>query len=465
MQSASRLATADKTATGAAARVLSLRANFSWTFAGNVVYSGCQWAMLVALTKLGSQAMAGQFVLGLAVTAPVLMLTNLQLRAVQATDARRDYRFGHYLGLRFLTTPLALLIIAALTFLSGYGKDKALIILAVGLAKAFESISDVFYGLLQQHERMDRIAMSMIMKGLFSLAALAGVLYLTHSVLWSTLALAAVWALVLVGYDVRNGAHILQGAVERGMSPPRRTPRGMSLQRHVLSPLWDAPRLTKLALLALPVGLVMMLISLSANIPRYFVDHDLGDKQLGIFGALAYVLVAGTTVTDALGQAVSPRLSRYYAGGDMAAFRALLLKLLGVGAALGLAGVAVAILTGHAILTLLYRPDYARHADVLVWLLVASGVGYLASFLGYAITAARRFKVQVPISVVVVVVMAVGAAFVIPAHGLVGAAWVTLLGAAIQLPLKGLIIARMLRRRGATRDTRKAKAVEVETYT
>lgn len=458
MQSASRLAAADKTATGAA-RVLSLRANFSWTFAGNVVYSGCQWAMLVALTKLGSQAMAGQFVLGLAVTAPVLMLTNLQLRAVQATDARRDYRFGHYLGLRLLTTPLALLIIAALTFLSGYGKDKVLIILAVGLAKAFESISDVFYGLLQQHERMDRIATSMIMKGLFSLAALSGVLYLTHSALWSTLALAVVWALVLVGYDVRNGARILQRAIGMGMSPPG----GVSLQIHVLAPLWDAPRLTKLALLALPVGLVMMLISLSANIPRYFVDHDLGDKQLGVFGALAYVLVAGTTVTDALGQAVSPRLSRYYAAGDLAAFRALLTKLLGVGAALGLMGVAVAIVAGHTLLTLLYRPDYARHADALVWLLVASGVGYLTSFLGYAITAARRFKAQVPISVVVVVTMVVGSALVIPAHGLIGAAWVALLGAAIQLPLKGLIIARMLRQRDTIRDTR--KAVEVETYT
>jgi hypothetical protein len=35
---------------------LSLRRNFSWTLAGNVVYAGCQWGMLVALAKLHLQS-------------------------------------------------------------------------------------------------------------------------------------------------------------------------------------------------------------------------------------------------------------------------------------------------------------------------------------------------------------------------------------------------------------------------
>ena len=97
-----------------APRPLSLRSNFSWTFAGNVVYAGCQWGMLMVLAKLGSPEWSGQFALGLAVTAPIIMLTNLQLRAIQATDARREYRFGHYLALRLATTALALLVIAGI---------------------------------------------------------------------------------------------------------------------------------------------------------------------------------------------------------------------------------------------------------------------------------------------------------------------------------------------------------------
>ena len=39
-----------------APRPLSLRKNFAWTLSGNIVYSGCQWGMLIALAKLGSPA-------------------------------------------------------------------------------------------------------------------------------------------------------------------------------------------------------------------------------------------------------------------------------------------------------------------------------------------------------------------------------------------------------------------------
>src|SRR5690606_40180926 len=82
----------EETAAGAAGgkeahRALSLRVNFSWTLAGNIVYAGCQWAMLVVLARLGRAEMVGQFALGLAITGPVLMCTNLNLRSVPATDA------------------------------------------------------------------------------------------------------------------------------------------------------------------------------------------------------------------------------------------------------------------------------------------------------------------------------------------------------------------------------------------
>ena len=96
------------------------------------------------LAKLGSPEMVGQFTLGLAVTAPVIMFTNLQLRGVQATDAKGDYVFSDYLGLRLIGTGLALLIIAGITFKAGYRWETSLVILAIALAKAFESISDVF---------------------------------------------------------------------------------------------------------------------------------------------------------------------------------------------------------------------------------------------------------------------------------------------------------------------------------
>ena len=76
------------------------------------MYAICQCGAVVALAKLGSSSMVGQFSLGLAIAAPVLMFTNLNLRAVQATDAQRTYSFGEYLRLRVAMTLAGLGVIA-----------------------------------------------------------------------------------------------------------------------------------------------------------------------------------------------------------------------------------------------------------------------------------------------------------------------------------------------------------------
>ncbi len=418
-------------------RALSLRANFSWTFVGNVVYAACQWAMLVVLAKLGSPEVVGQFALGLAITAPVIMLTNLQLRGVQATDARHEYAFGEYLGLRLAVTPLALLVIAGITLASGYGGQTALVILFVSLAKIFESISDVFYGLLQQHEQMDRIAISMLVKGPLSLIALAVAMLVTGNIVWGTVALAAVWAFRLLTYDIPSGAAVLRAA--RGDGESER-----------IRPRWDRRRMLRLTWLALPLGFVMMLGSLMTNIPRYFIERYEGTHALGIFAAMAYIVFAGTTVIDALGQAVTPRLSREYAAGDVGAFRMLTAKVLGISAILAAAGLLLSLVVGRQVLTLLYRPEYAAHLDVFIWVIAAAGIGYLASVFGYAMTAARLFTIQVPIYAFSIAVVAVACALLVPTHGLLGAAWATLLMFAVQLPLKAAAVLYALRKRAAS---------------
>src|SRR5215203_2877989 len=279
-------------------KTLALRRNLSWSLTGNGVYALTQWGMIVVLAKLGTPKMVGQFALALALTAPVIMFTNLNLQVVQATDARNHYRFQDYLSLRLITTTVALLLILGLVFVADHKLETAPIILLVGLAKAFEAVSDIFYGLLQKHERMDRVAKSMILKGIFSLSMLAIVVYFTNSLVWGIISLAFVWAIVLFGYDTYSGAHILTILPQTTDKIVRAKTRPASLLR----PNWAPIILAKLAWLALPLGLVMALISLNMNIPRYFVEGYLGEHELGIFAAIAYIMVAGQTAVTALGQ-------------------------------------------------------------------------------------------------------------------------------------------------------------------
>lgn len=420
---------------------LSLRVNFSWTLIGNLIYAACQWGMLVVLARLGSPEVVGQFALGLAIATPVIMLTNLQLRYLQAIDAQQEYRFADYLGLRLLSVVLALLLLAGIVFGSGYGIQTAAIVLTVGLAKIFEAVSDIFHGLFQQRERMDRVATSKVIKGIASLLALAAGVAATGSVFWGTLAMAGVWALVLLGYDGPTGRTLLR----RAEAPASKQADAASApaEPQSLRPRWHTPTLAGLAWKAFPLSIVTLLISLNTNIPRYFIEGQLGTSALGIFSALAYLVVAGNMVIMALGQSATPRLARYYADANYRAFRTLLLKLVGFGALIGVAAIAGALLLGRPAITLLYGAEYARQ-DVLVLLMVVAGLSYVASFLNYGVGAARYFKIQVPLFICVTGTTILASFWLIPTMGLAGAAIALMLSVVVQILGNVLIITHAL---------------------
>ncbi len=406
---------------------VSLRRNISWTFAGNAIYAACQWGMLVVLARLGSAEVVGQFTLGLAIAAPVIMFANLQLRGVQATDARGEYDFSDYLGLRLLTTAAALVVILGIVVASGYRGATATVIGLVALAKAAETVSDAFYGLQQQHERMRTIALSMIVKGIASLAVLGVVMLLTHSIVLAVVGLAIAWTVVLVAYDMRRGASLL---------------RSVAARRDALRPRWDVATLRSLAWTALPLGVTMGLISLNTNIPRYIIEREYSTEQLGVFAALTYLIVLGTTVVGAMGQSMSPRLARYYAAGDRPAFTRLLGRFSAACAVLGVGGVIVASVAGEWALGLVYGPVYAAHAETLVLLMMAAGVAYVGSSLGYGMTAARRFAVQAPLFLGVAAVTFVASLALIPRFGINGAALAILAASVAQLTGSAAIVAR-----------------------
>jgi O-antigen/teichoic acid export membrane protein len=411
----------------------SLGKNFVWTCAANVAYGVSQLGMLVALAKLGSAENVGQLALGLAISTPVIMFTNLHLREVQATDAGGEYAFGDYRRLRLIGCGIAIATVALAAFGTAYPPATAWAVLWVGVGRAVDALGDIYYGLLQQNERMDRIGKSSLLKAPVSCLAMAVVFRATESVAWGAAAAAMVSAAVLLCYDMRAPQ-----ALRRAAAPSARLSaedeRGGS-----------AGQLWALARSALPLGVVMALVSLNANLPRYFIERHLGQVGLGHFAAMAQLMAAGNMVVTALAQSGSARLARHHARRERIAFITLLVKLMGVATLLGGAGVLVAAVAGPDLLVLLYRREFARNADVLVWLMVAAGVSYLAAVLGSGMTVARYFRAQVPLFAVTALTTAAASAWLVPEKGLVGGAIAVLLGILVQTAGGGAILTHALR--------------------
>lgn len=303
---------------------LTLKQNFSWNFIGSLVYSLSQWTILILLAKIGNPEMVGLYALGLVITAPILMFTNLQLRGIQATDTSNEYTFNDYFGLRIFTGIIALIITIIVIIINHYDTYKILVIVLVSLSKIIDSYSDVVYGNLQQRERMDYIGISRIIKGISTILIVGITLFITGNFLISLIVLNISWFVIFFIYDRRRIKFFVKN----------------------IKPRFNISKMKTLIVLALPLGIVLMLGSLNTSIPRIVVEKYLGEAELGYFAAIAYLVVAGNTFINAIGQAATPRLAKLYKNRLLRDYMRLLLKLVCIGLLIGVVGTFVSCLLG-----------------------------------------------------------------------------------------------------------------------
>ncbi len=381
--------------------------------------------MLSVLAKLGSPSIVGQFTLGLAVAAPVFMFTNLQLRAVQATDVNVEHGFANYFTLRLLATLLGLVAIVALLPFAGASSDVRVVILLVSVSKCIECMSDVTAGLLQREEQLKRVAISFMIRGSGSVLVFSLTFASTRNLALSVAAMCVVWLAVFLLYDVPNTRALIG--------------------RHGPFFRFDWRALWRLSMLGLPLGWVATFATLSVNIPRYFIQHYLGLADQGIYASLAYLVVAINLIVAALSVSVTTRLARLFADGDHKQFVRLLTKLSMLGVSIAAVGVPLTFLVGRPLLGMLYRPEYADHVGLLALIVGIAGLGTIGTFLFCGLTAARTFRAQVPVYFTAMLVGIAGSALLVPRFGLIGAGVGLLLSTMIPV-LGGVLVIRQILR-------------------
>jgi O-antigen/teichoic acid export membrane protein len=391
---------------------VSVSKNFIWTLVGNVFYMACQWVIVVVTAKLGSARMVGQITLALAISTPIMTLSGMALRVIEANDARETRAFGTYLGLRNITNAIGVLSVVAVALAGAYSTETTAVVVLMAMAKAAEGQSEVFWGKFQQLEEMHVIAWSMILKGALSVLVFVVSLSVSRSLTIATAAMAVAWWATFLLYDLAAGRRLIPGS---------------------LRPLFDREPLRELFMTALPLGVGLTIISLAANVPRYFIVHHLGEEELGIYSAIANLMLVSMSVMMALGQVMAPRLSRCYVNRDVSGYVQVIRKLTTVAIALGVLGVVIASVAGAPLLELIYASEYVHAAPVFVLAMVAALVNNLLAVCGFAVTAAGLFRPQVPLQLLNVVTLLIACAILVPERGIVGAAWATVLASTLHV--------------------------------
>ena len=408
----------------------------SWSVLGQATSAISQWGILVIFVKYLDPDSVGQFAFALALAGPLFAFSNLQLSSILASDQSGEYAPSTYIMLRALTSLTAFLSLLVLIMVGSLGPTLGRAVLLIGLLKLCDSASDLMYGFLQQHERIDQVGLLQTLRGGVALAGVWWTVSLTHYVVPALVVLLICQVLLTTLVDFRVlRSQLATLDVLRALNP--------------LHVEWRACR--RLLQTAFPMGLVIGLNTLNFNLPRYWIISSLGDAAVGVYAALSYVITGGNMAIGAIGQAAVPRLSRLYRS-DRGGFHRLLTRLSIPAMAAGLGGIAAAILASDHILTALYNTSFIPHRQTFIWIMVGAAILYVISLSGCALTAARVFSGQAWITLAATGSTAVACHVLIPSYGLVGAAIAMAIGFSVKL--SGQIIALGLAARANTTGER-----------
>lgn len=404
-----------------------LRRDLIFITLGHGLFALGQWAIGSAIAKLaGLEAMA-VFGLTLAIANPIYFLANMALRAALASDAGQDFTFGDYWRARVAGTVVAALAMGAAAMLTGaaQGLDAASALLLFALIKSADGLFDILYGARQRDGSTRSIAISLALRALLGPVACILGLVAGDGQLWAGLA----------GWGIAAIAMFLAGEA-RGVRARLETGPALNGARAVIAATW-------------PLGVGAALAALETAIPRYMIEWRMEPGALGYFTGVFFFFQASLVVANAFGSAASAHLGRAHAAGDSQGFLRLagLLALLGAG--LGVAGVIFAALLGPWALRIIYTPDYAAYASVLTLTMVAAGLRFTASFLQFALVAAKRFKAHMGLHMALAVTSAVAAPPLVTRYGMEGAAMTLIVVGAVQICL---LIWLMLKRQGKKTD-------------
>lgn len=403
-----------------------IRHNLGFALIAGASIAGSRWFTVVLIARLCSVETLGNYALGGAIAAPIVALTGMNLRSLQATDQKGAGSFLDYFLARLATVwiPVAVSIVAAVLFRDS---PPARVIVAIaGTILAVWSAKEIYVAEFQRHERMELAALSRAVAGVLSVGVLA--LFLLAG---SSLSVAICMQLGALATSIAFDEHLRRTRLRSPNVAQATADNSPTSLRRIAELIW----------VAAPLGIAAGLISIVNNTPRYVLEAEAGAASLGRFAAVCSLPFSLSILTQSLSRAVAPRLGRL-SHQSREAFLKLLLRATVLALAVGFGGCVLSILLGRQILSLVLGGAFEGEWRLLVLLMLWASLTFVANILGVALTALGRVRVQVPLFLCVAGVSAGSSLALIPRFGAEGAAVALISASLVQIVAAAALVCR-----------------------
>lgn len=130
-----------------------------WNTIAGMIKAGQSAIILIFVSRLMGINEAGIFTIAYAVANMALTFAMYGVRTFQVTDIKKKYSFSDYFSSRCITTIVTMIVIAGYVIfqfhIGHYNLDKVQVVFGICLWKMVDAVEDVFYGMYQQHGRLD----------------------------------------------------------------------------------------------------------------------------------------------------------------------------------------------------------------------------------------------------------------------------------------------------------------------
>lgn len=340
--------------------------NSAANIAANATASAAQWLIIIVFSHAYGNEALGAYGLILAIVSPLFLIGGLNLRTFASSLPDSAYHPRCLLRMQATGITLAATASLLIAWLTPALHQVYALVLAVIAGKIVESSAEGRYGFLQRTGDASRIAVRKCCRALFSFAIFVTLAHLLG--LSPAVALGGVFAASLAVFLIAE----------------------MHIGRQDMPPAGDHP-LQPLLRPALISGAASAIDALIIALPRFALGSAEDLTAVGIFTVLVQLPMIGAVIVSGIGQAaISPlRLAQ-----TRHAYLAMVAKAHLAVAALGLAGIGLAMTSGDMLMQRLYGPELAGTGALLTPIMAGGLAWYLASINGVALQARARYGLQ-----------------------------------------------------------------------
>ena len=345
--------------------------DYIWNSIGSFLQSAISPILLIVITRLNGVGDSGLFSFAMSLSVVFWAISLWGGRTYQVSDVKKEFSSGDYIVVRFISSLIVAVFSISFCILSGYDLIKTELIMVLVSFKILESIADSMYGVLQIHNKLYIVGISLTIKSVFGFIIFAIVDILTKNIVYGALSIFLVNIVVVIFYDIPWMKHV----ESVGLTKKNIMQAGKIMKKTA------------------EVFVVVFSTMFSLNIPRYFLDKYHYD-QIGYFGIMAMPITLLTLFISFVLQPNVVNLSELLKKKKIKEFTKIVSKIDFITFTLGILFVISSYLIGVWILNTVFGIDINNFRIDLTIMVIGAVANAFVSIYVNLLIILRRFKGQ-----------------------------------------------------------------------